>query len=229
MPALLVAAVLILLPGAVRAHDFWLERAGDGYALRYGHAGGESLPIDPAKVKSIRCVEGTGAARDVRGEAIFEPTAVKVGGRCGAISAFHDGGFISLTPDGEKPLPRTQVPDAVKAWVSRGFAKWVDVRAPAAQAPIGDELEIVPVTSLAKAREGDKVAIRVLLQGKPVAGAVVAVHHRPIGETDSQGVTRLRLRGAGVQSIAASLRRPLATPEADALVLEASLTFEVGK
>ena len=229
MPALLVAVALVLLPRAVRAHDFWLEPAADGYVLRYGHRGAESLPIDPAKVKSIRCVEGTGAARDVRGEAIFEPTAVKVGGRCGAISAFHDGGFTTLTPDGEKPLPRTQVPDAVKAWASRGFAKWVDARAPEAQAPIGDELEIVPVTALAKARAGDKVAIRVLLQGKPVAGAVVAVDHRPIGETDSEGVTRLRLRGAGVQSIAASLRRPLATPEADALVLEASLTFEVGK
>jgi hypothetical protein len=37
------------------------------------------------------------------------------------------------------------------------------------------------------------------------------------------------LRATGVESVSASVRRPLSTPEADALVLEASLTFEVGR
>ena len=160
-------------------------------------------------------------------------TAPATGGCSGtgtkAISALLDGGYTSLTPDGEKPLPRTQVPDAVKAWASRQFAKWVDARSPAARSPVGDELEIVPVTDLAAARAGDKIAIRVLLGGKPAPGALVAVGHRVIGETDREGVTRLRLRDPGAQSISTSVRRPLSTPEADSLVLEASLGFEVGK
>jgi uncharacterized GH25 family protein len=83
------------------------------------------------------------------------------------------------------------------------------------------------VTDLAKTREGDKVTLRVLGGGKPVPDAVVAIDHKPIGETDSKGEVRLRLRSSGVQSIAASIRRPHASAEADAEVLEASLTFEV--
>jgi uncharacterized GH25 family protein len=227
MPLLLLIAVgLVALPGAAHAHDLWLERSGDAFVLRYGHRGGETLAIDGAKVKAIRCAEG-GAARDLRSAAAFGPKEVRVVARCAAISAFHDGGWWSLTPDGERNLPRTRVPDAVKSWASRQFAKWVDARSPAAGAPVGDELEIVPVTDLARAKVGDKLAVRVLFQGKPAPGAIVAVDHRPIGETDSEGVTRLRLRSPGVQSLAASLRRPLATAEAEALVLEASLTFEV--
>jgi hypothetical protein len=94
---------------------------------------------------------------------------------------------------------------------------------------VGDELEIVPASDLARARKEDKIAVRVLYQGKPVSGAVVAIDHRPIGETDSAGETRIRLRSADVESLSASLRRSVKTPEADAVVLEASLTFEVSK
>lgn len=227
MRTLLLALAVAVLPRLARAHDLWLERAGDGYVLRYGHRGGELLPVDAAKVKAIRCVEGGAAARDLRGAAVFDPTEVRVAGRCAAISALSDGGFWSLTPDGERNLPRTQVPDAVRSWASRQYAKWVDARSPAAGTPVGDELEIVPPAELARAKVGDKIAVRVLFDGKPARGAVLTVDHRPIGESDSAGVVRIRMRSAGVQSLATSLRRPLATPEAEELVLEASLTFEV--
>lgn len=229
MRLLLLALALASLPLVARAHDFWIERSGDGYVLRHGHRGGETVAIDPSKVKAIRCVEGDAPARNVRGGAVFTSTEVKVAARCDAISAFNDAGYYSLTPDGEKNLPRNQVRDAVKSWASRQFAKWIDVRAPAAGAPVGDELEIVPVTDLSRAKVGDKIAVRVLFQGRPASGAVLAVDHRPIGETDSAGVTRLRLKHPGVQSLDASLNRPLGTPEADTLVLEASLTFEVAQ
>jgi uncharacterized GH25 family protein len=85
------------------------------------------------------------------------------------------------------------------------------------------------MTDLARARAGEKVTLRVLSRGQPVRNAVVAIDHRPIGDTDSKGEIRLRLRAAGVESIATSIRRPLATAAADAEVLEASLTFEVAR
>jgi hypothetical protein len=134
-----------------------------------------------------------------------------------------------LTPDGEVNLPKNKAVNAVKAWESRQFAKWVDARSPAAATPLGDELEIVPVTDLSKRRVGDKVTLKVLSQGKPVPNAVVAVDHKPLGETDSSGEVRIRLRPGELESIDASVRRPVKTPEADSLVLEASLTFEAAK
>jgi uncharacterized GH25 family protein len=227
--AMAVAAAALLAPSAGRAHDFWVERAGDEFVVRYGHRGGEVLAIDARKVKAIRCADRSGAPRDVLPAASFAPREVKVAARCDVVSVFHHGGFYSLTPDGEVNRPRNAVENAVKSWESRQFAKWVDARSPAAAAPLGDDLEIVPVTDLSTRRRGDKVTLKVLSLGKPVAGAIVAMAHKPLGETDSAGEVRVRLRATDVESVSASLRRPLQSPEADALVLEASLTFEVGK
>jgi uncharacterized GH25 family protein len=222
-------AVTLLSPGLALAHDLWLERAGEGLVLRYGHRGGELLPIEKARVKSVRCLD-QGATRDLLGAASFAAKEVRVAGRCGAASAFFDGGYWSLTPDGEVNRPRNQVPQAVKAWASRQFAKWVDARTQAASgAVLGDELELVAVGDISRAREGDKVTLRVLSAGTPVPNAVVAIDHKPLGETDSAGETRLRLRTAGVETISATLRRKVVTPEAEAVVLEASLSFEVAK
>jgi len=226
---LLLAAALAAAPALALAHDLWVEPAGDGFVLRLGHRGGELLPVDPAKVKAVRCADAGGAAREVLASARFAPTEVRFPGPCSAVSVFEDGGAWSLTPDGEVNLPRTRAKDAVKAWASRQYAKWVDARGPRAGAVLGDELELVPVTSLARAREGDKISLRVLSAGRPVPDAVVAVDHRTIGETDSRGEVRIRLRAAGIQSISTSVRRLHPTPEVDAEVLEASLTFEVGR
>jgi nickel transport protein len=149
--------------------------------------------------------------------------------RCAAASAFLDGGFWSLTPDGEVNLPRNRAGSVVKAWASRQYAKWVEPGSPGAGAALGDELEIVPVTDLARAHEGDKVTLRVLWRGKPVDDAIVAIDHRPLAETDGAGEARVRLRTSGVETVSATLRRAIATPEAESEVLEASLSFQVAR
>jgi uncharacterized GH25 family protein len=222
-------AALVAAPALAAAHDFWVERTPEGFLVRYGHRGAEVLAIDAAKVKAIRCIDSSGAQKDVVAAARFAPREVRVAESCEAVSVFHDGGYWSLTPDGEVNLPRNKAQSVVKSWASRQFAKWVDARSPRAGVVLGDELELVPVTNLAKAHEGDKVTLRVLSAGQPVPNAVVAIDHRPIGDTDSKGEVRLRVRTAGVESISTSIRRPHVTPEADAELLEASLTFEVGK
>jgi uncharacterized GH25 family protein len=222
-------AALVAVPALAAAHDFWVEQTPEGLLVRYGHRGAAVLAIDAAKVKEIRCVAPSGAQKDVVATARFAPKEVRVAESCEVVSVFHDGGYWSLTPDGDVNLPKTKAQSVVKSWASRQFAKWVDAKSPRAGVVLGDELELVPVTNLAKAHEGDKVTLRVLSAGQPVPNAVVAIDHRPIGETDSKGEVRLRVRTAGIESISTSIRRPHVTPEADAEVLEASLTFEVGK
>ncbi len=224
-----VALAGLLVPSAGSAHDFWTERASDGFVIRYGHLGGEALAIDASQVKAIRCGDGASPPRDVAATASFSPKDVRFSAACAVVSVFRDGGTWSLTPDGEVNLPRSKVENAVRTWASRQYAKWVDAKSPGAGAVLGDELELVPVTDLAKAGKGDKVTVRVLSAGHPVPNAVVAIAHRPLGETDSKGELRLRLREAGIESVSTSIRRPGPTPEADVEVLEASLTFEVGK
>ncbi len=70
--------------------SLWLEREPDGLVLRYGHRGGDALPVEAAKVKAARCLE-QGAARDLLASARFDPRQVTFAGRCDAASAHLDG------------------------------------------------------------------------------------------------------------------------------------------
>lgn len=223
-----LALTALLLPAAASAHDLWLERDDAGLVLRSGHRGGALAPLAPAAVRAVRCL-AAGTSRDLLAGAVFAATEARFAGRCDAASATLDGGFWTLTPDGEVNRPRTEVAQAVKAWASRQFAKWIDARSPSAAAVLGDELEIVPASDLSRARVGDKVTLRVLSGGQPAPGAVVSIDHKPLGEADSAGVVRVRLRASGVETIGATLRRKVSTPEADLVVLEASLSFEVAR
>jgi uncharacterized GH25 family protein len=222
-----VALAVAFVPTLAAAHELWLERGGPGLVLRYGHAG-ELLPFDGARVKAVRCLDH-GATRDLV-PAARAGNELGFAGRCDAAAAFLDWGAWSLTPDGEVNRPRTEVPNAVKAWASRQWAKWVDARSPAAAtAVLGDELELALVGDVSRARRGDKITVRVLSSGKPVRDAVVVVDHKPVGESDSKGEVRLRLRSDRLEVIGATVRRKVSTREADELVLEASLAFEVAR
>ena len=219
--------VVLTLSGQALAHDFWLERQAGAFLLRYGHHGGEALPLDAGKLRTLTCRKDKGTAENLLRAAVVAPRQVSLTATCAVVSAFLDGGYYSLTPDGEKNLPKNQVPDAVKAWRSKQFAKWIDIHSPVASQPQGEEFEIVPVTDLTKAKTGDKATFRVLLAGKPLSGAVLAIDHKPIGETDDGGQVRVKIRGSVVESVSASYRRAVKSAEADSEVFEASLTFEV--
>lgn len=216
-------------PLGAHAHDLWLEPQGDHLVLRYGHRGGEQLSLDTGKVKGLLCARGRFPAVDVRASSKGSTKDLRTPELCDVAGAFLDGGYWSLTPDGEKNLPRNQVPDAVRSWQSRQFAKWIDVRSPGASTVLVAEMEIVPVSDLSTVRQGDKATFRVLWQGKPVAGAICAIDHRPLGETDADGQCRVKVRAPDVESMSVTLKRPLGAPEADTLVAEASLTFQVAR
>jgi nickel transport protein len=213
-----------------------MEPAGENLVLRAGHRGGEATAIGSSNIQT-RCVHPGGKTSTVdlstpglarRGFAPDpEDQQVWLKGPCEAASAAVDQGFFVVTPDGEKRKKKSEAPDAVRSWRSRQFAKWVDVRAAAAAQPTGDALEILPVTDLAKARVGEKVTVRVLLDGRPVAGAVVSIGHDKLAETASSGEARIAVRHAGLETISASVTRPLGSPDADSDVLEATLSFEV--
>jgi uncharacterized GH25 family protein len=104
----------------------------------------------------------------------------------------------------------------------------VDSRSPLANQPLGDEFEIVPVTDLSKAKIGSRATFRVLLAGKPLPGATLAIDHKPLAETDDKGEARISIRN-GRESVSVSFRRALKSAEADSEVFEASLTFEVAR
>lgn len=215
--------------GQATAHDFWLERQAGTFVLRYGHRGGGLLPLDASKMRILTCRKDKGPAENLLRSAVASANQLSLPETCTVVSAFLDGGFYSLTPDGEKNLPKSKVPDAVRSWRSKQFAKWIDIRSPLSTEAQGDELEIVPVTDLRKVKAGDKATFRVLLDGKPLSGAVLSMGHKPLGETDDQGEVRVKIRTSDVECVSISFRRAVKSPDADSEVFEASLTFEVAR
>lgn len=198
----------------VHAHDFWLEAHPQGLVLSLGHRNGDLTPIDSAALVSVRCLSPAAKSLKELRRAVG-PTIV-VSESCAHATAAYDHGLFSLTPRGEL---KGDAPDAVRQWRSRQFATWCG-EGVSCQTPTGAELEVSAVDDLRGARVGKKLVFRVLSESAPVDGAVVALGHKVLGETDSEGVIRLRLREPGPVTISATWRRPQ-------LVLEASLTFVV--
>src|SRR5512133_1071958 len=95
-------------PALARAHDFWVERRADGFVLRQGHRGGTALPLDAAKLRRLTCRKDTGPAEELLRSATVTTNEVAVMARCAVLTAQLDGGYWSLTPDGEKNLPKNR-------------------------------------------------------------------------------------------------------------------------
>lgn len=215
--------VAISLPAL--AHDLWIEKENGEYVLHYGHHDGDALPIEGAKVRYIQCLDDSGKKSDLLSSAAIEPKSVRFKAACKCLSVFYHCGFYSLTPDGEKNVPKNQAKDVVRSWESREFIKFLNNGV--CETPLGDELEIIPVSDIQKVHAGDKITVRVLYQGTPAASALIAYSDHTLGEVDSNGEARVRLRQKGTQVIKASLKRSLNSPEADNLMLSATLQFVV--
>jgi nickel transport protein len=76
--------------------------------------------------------------------------------------------------------------------------------------------------------EGDKLRVRVLRDGRPVAGATVTYDGKVRGTTGEDGGINLRLRHGGLQRIQAGLNEPHEGPQADEVTHTTTLSFELG-
>jgi len=98
--------------------------------------------------------------------------------------------------------------------------------------PVGLALEIVPETDPMALKPGDTLAIRLLLNGEPLAGlAVGAVGERSpavLHPTDAQGRVAFTIRSRGTWLIRATLLRRASLPDADWQSWFTTLTFVVG-
>ena len=99
--------------------------------------------------------------------------------------------------------------------------------------PVGQVLEIVPGVNPYKLKAGDDLPVRVLLDGKPLAGAAVTAHHRAgdaltsaSAVTSAEGKASLKLSKAGPWVVRlVHMRRCTTDPAADWESYWAAVTF----
>jgi nickel transport protein len=229
LPILLTLLLVPLATTAALAHDLWLEPDGKRLTLYQGHrhsshAGAETLAYGSDFVVAARCFDERGTARPL-------PAATRTpwsaAADCAAFQIDVSSGYWSKTPWETKNVPKPEAPGAIRSWLSRDSVKRIERWSAAFAQPLGRGLEIVPTVDPLGLRPDDKLVVRVLRDGQPVAGAPVAYHGDPRGETDADGRVAIRLRHGGIQLIATSTELPLKDGKADVEVLGATLQFEI--
>ncbi len=228
VPALLTALALI---GSVEAHDLWLDPANNGYTLLVGHrhsahAGRDTVEYSPDAVERMTCFDTAGKAT---GQGDTRTYPAHVGGDCAAVYARLSSGYWTKTPYGTKNVSKDTVDVAVNAWRSFEGVKLIERWGEALGRPLTRDLEVVPLENPLALEDGDKLRLLVTQGGKPVAGAVVAYEGKPRGETGPDGLVNVKIRHGGLQTIEATLRRPLDGLKADEEVHTATLSFALGR
>jgi len=228
---ILIALGLLLafVPG-VSAHDFWMDRSGQGFLLIFGH-GDQREEFDPSKVKAVKAFGPGGREIEVRREKKGKGLLLQPVERPSWIYAEIDNGYWSKTIYGWRNLPKRKASRVVEAihsfYYSKALMSWSD----ALQSPVPSaQLDIVLLKNPFESKAGDSLPIKVLLRGKPLAGVEVeGGDHDIVSTTDKDGIARVRMSG-GHQLLSVDLKEPIKDdPDADYMSFTATLTFEVGK
>ena len=211
LAAVLAATALALhaLPG--QAHGIWFAQRADRLALVYGEGGQDLDAVKRLpKITSVGGFGRDGTPVPVRLEPEGRLPVVDLTGRPAVLSATMDNGLWSKTPDGRwHGKGKDEVPDAA---ISGRYMKYTThlVSLPqGAVAPVpGQALQIVPVGAKFPLHKGEPLTVRVLFQGRPLAGAKVwpDLVTDPDAEplvADREGLVTVPVRNQGLNVIKA--------------------------
>ena len=104
------------------------------------------------------------------------------------------------------------------------------------QRVLGHKLEIVPVSNVMKARVGDELALKILLDGKPLKGQLFATYdgfsrrHMTFAyatESSEDGIAFVKVTSPGVWMVRVEKRIEASAKDFDLLSLKATLVFSV--
>lgn len=222
-----LAAAWTLLATPAFAHDAWVELGGPKHAVLFGHGAGDTY--DVKKVRRVAAWGRDGQALAVRTTTDRQPVQVEAEGGPAALWALEfDNGFWVRQEGRSRNVPRTEVSGPVES-SSRAlkFGKTVLAWGEHTARPVGQRLEIVPQARQAPAA-GQPLVVQVLYEGRPLAGAKVAVqgpgdgHDGPVVTTDAQGRASVILL-KGPQFVTTSHSVPYPGPEAERDNLAANL------
>ena len=232
-----ILTALLALTAPAAAHDIWLDPAGNGVQILYGHPHEPELP-SAGKLMSLTAYEPSGAvALNAKLQSGAMP-ALKAAHQGDALfAAAYDNGYWVRLPDGSyRNASKRMLPQADKSLWSVKFAKAISGPTAPWDKIVGQPLEIVPLEEPAAA--SGQIRVRVLFEGRPLDGASVVatdgVNFKSEADqahatTDADGVAVVSLRSAGPQVLGVAHRvTPSQTPAlADADSYGATFAFTV--
>jgi cobalt/nickel transport system permease protein len=226
---LLLAATMAMGVAVASAHDYWIEKKGDGYAAVYGH-GNQRLEYDPASLKKVTVFNAGGKSLDFRKEVQSKAIIIRPSGAACLILADLESGYWSKTIYGLKNLPKRKATRPIESFKAYHYSKSIVAAGDAAVKPVdGLKLDIIPLKSPFDLKSGDSLQLKVLWEGRPLAGATLEGDHQKSGVTDRDGLVRVALK-KGRQIYTVEKRDPLkGDADADFIDTTTTLTFEMNR
>lgn len=231
------AGVLLCVLGfGAQAHGIWFAERSGQLAMIYGH-GAEDLDMIRRhdKVKEVAGFDANGAPVPVSLRKTDHLLLVDAKPLPAVIAGVLDNGYWSKGPDGKwVNKGRDEVPDAEESGRYIKYAVFLreSLKAPLKPLP-GQVLQIVPLKAALPQHKDESMTVRVLFNGKPVAGAKVTRDY--VGDpeakplvTGKDGTVTLRVRNDGLNVITAAYDAPPDDPaKAKKTGLFASLAFAI--
>lgn len=241
-----VLFLMVICPSAL-AHNLWLNPWNYypqvGTTVDIGIGWGHKYPANrvdqemkEGRLEEIRAMDPDGLTVDLTkvSAALYKLNIEKAGAYL--ITARIKPGFFTITPEGRKWGDKKSVTNCFKCTNFHIEAKTVIIAGGGEKNlshAAGQTLELIPLTNLHKLKNGDKLAVKVLFEGKPLPGIAIkatyagfedgrkakhevqkkgghgAVRHFPVETlTDDQGRAEIPLNKSGYWMVMLSHRPP---------------------
>ncbi|MDD3580170.1 MAG: DUF4198 domain-containing protein [Desulfobacca sp.] len=246
---ILTLALILIFPVSSLAHMIWLLADQDVAQVKqpvkieigWGHKFPKDEQIKAERLGAVKAVGPDGQEVALKKISVSQYELVPPTAGVYLISAQLVPGFATRTPQGMKMQSKKGVPDAnycfrfdmaAKTLVNVGNSKQGTDR------PAQSNLEIVPLKDPVALKVGDTLPVRVMFQGKPLAGVKLEFTHEnwadpqkpsaTLGQTNDQGEIQVKVDQPGQWLLLASHKTPYAQPEeCDDNFYRATLTWRV--
>lgn len=217
------AAILSACAGFISsayAHGIWFAPRVNELAIVYGH-GAEDLDVIKRKEKiaPVSGFDAKGAPVDTAFKMTDRLMLVDVQNKPAFVATTMDNGLWTQGPDGKwVGKGRDEVPGHKESGRYLKYAVHIRGEIEGELPPLaGQQLQIIPLTKHLPRHAGEPLTVKVLFQGKPVAGARVG--HDYVGDPDAKprrtgkdGTTTIKVRNQGLNVISATFDTPPEDP-----------------
>lgn len=209
---LLLSTLLVI--GQVNAHGLWLEQRRGNIETIYGH-GAEDNAFKAEKISGAWAYDANGKMIPVTVKRLDDHARLEPLKSPAIVAVALDNGAWSLTPDKQWiNQGRSQVPNSTESLHT--FKYSLAINQEGARLPKLDQLKmlILPEVDPLKVGPGKPLAVRVLVDGQPVAGVELigdyrGAPHQVSATTDSEGRAQVLVRNAGLNIISAAISLPV--------------------
>lgn len=214
--SVLVVLALGFTAFPAQAHGIWFAQRSDDLALIYGEGGDDlnaakRLPL----IRQMAGYDASGKALSTSLSAVGKLAVVDLRESPAVVAAVLDNGIWTKSADGKwYKKPKGEVPNAVRSSLNFKYAVHLlaPLKAPLAALP-GHQLQLLlPQSDLPQLR-GEILRLKVLFQGKPLAGAPVVADF--VNDPDAEpvrsgpdGIVEVAVRNQGLNVIAVHVETP---------------------